>query len=196
MPKNQSTKSSTLPARGTVLIMLDLITNFEFEDGDTLLRHTLSAARKLADLKRRAKRAGIPVVYVNDNFGKWQEDFKTMSEHFMRTRSKGHEVVELIRPEPDDYYVLKPHRSGFYSTSLELLLRDLKARRLIITGITTDICVLFTANDAYMRGFELHIPSDCVAAVKPSHSKQTLDFIKRVLKADIRKSTQISFRRK
>lgn len=196
MSRSQPTKSRTLSSRDTALIMLDLITDFEFEDGDVLLRHTLPVARRLAELKRRAKRSGVPVVYVNDNFGKWQEDFKTMSEHFVETRSKGHEIVGLLRPEHDDYYVLKPHRSGFYSTSLELLLRDLKAKRLIITGITTDICVLFTANDAYMRGFDLHIPSDCVAAVKPAHSKQTLDFIQRVLKADTAKSTEISFRRK
>ena len=128
------------------------------------------------------------------NFGKWQEDFKTMSEHFAKPDAKGCEIVELLKPEREDYYVLKPHRSAFYSTTFELLLRDLKAKTLIITGVTTDICVLFTANDAYMRGFDLHIPTDCVAAVKPAYSKQAVEFIKRVLKADTRKSTAISFR--
>jgi nicotinamidase-related amidase len=187
---------SSLSPRSTALILLDVVTDFEFEDGDALLRNSLPIARRLARLKSRVKSAGSPVIYVNDNFGKWQEDFKTMAEHFVRPAAKGHKFVGLLRPDMDDYYVLKPHRSAFYSTSLELLLRDLRIKTLIITGITTDICVLFTANDAYMRGFELHVPSDCVAAVKPDHSKQTVQFIKRVLKADTRRSPEITFRRK
>jgi nicotinamidase-related amidase len=195
MPTRKTSSSKSLSPRSTALILLDLITDFEFEDGDTLLRRTLPAARNIAVLKERAKKAGVPAIYVNDNFGKWQEDFKTMAEHFKRPKAKGREVVDLLRPEPDDYYVLKPHRSAFYSTSLELLLRDLKAKRLIITGITADICVLFTANDAYMRGFELHIPADCVAAVKPAYSKQAMQFIERVLKADVRRSRELSFAR-
>jgi nicotinamidase-related amidase len=177
----------------TTLLLLDVITAFDFEDGDKLLRYTLPMARRLSRLKSRAKAAGVPVVYVNDNFGKWQEDFKTMSEHFLRSDSKGRPVVQLLQPEQDDYYVLKPHRSAFYSTTLELLLRDLNAKKLIVTGVTTDICVLFTANDAYMRGFELVIPRDCVAAVKPEHTKEALGFIKRVLKAETLKSTEIRF---
>ena len=187
-------KRASINSRESALILIDVITNFEFEDGDELLKRTLPIARNLARLKQRAKKAGVPVVYVNDNFGKWQEDFKTMSGHFAKPAAKGHRVVQLLMPDKDDYYVLKPHRSAFYSTTLELLLRDLKAKTLILTGVTTDICILFSANDAYMRGFELHIPSDCVAAVKPAFSKQAMEFIKRVLKADTRKSTEISFR--
>jgi nicotinamidase-related amidase len=179
----------------TALILLDVITNFEFEDGDELLKATLRMAPNLARLAERSRKAGVPVIYVNDNFGKWQEDFKTMAEHFLDRSAKGHKVVELLRPHPDDYYVLKPHRSAFYSTTLEILLRQLNVKRLIVTGITTDICVLFTANDAYMRGFELMLPRDCVAAVKPTYTKRTLEFIERVLKADTRTSTRISFGR-
>ena len=186
-------KSDKLSAAKTALILLDVITDFEFEDGDVLLKQTRTMAPHLARLASRARKAKVPVIYVNDNFGKWQEDFKTMSDHFMRKDAKGHTVVEMLRPGPDDYYVLKPHRSAFYSTTLELLLRDLKARILIITGITTDICVLFTANDAYMRGFELYIPTDCVAAVRSNHTRQALEFIERVLKADTRRSSSIRF---
>jgi nicotinamidase-related amidase len=195
MPSRKTTRSGTLAARSTALILLDLVTDFEFHDGDALLRRTIPTSRNIASLKTRAKKSGVPAIYVNDNFGKWQEDFKTMADHFRRPESKGHEVVETLKPEQDDYYVLKPHRSAFYATSLELLLRDLKVKRLIITGITTDICVLFTANDAYMRGFELHIPSDCVAAVKPAYSKRAMEFIERVLKTDTRPSDEIRFSR-
>jgi nicotinamidase-related amidase len=184
-----------LGASETALVLLDVISDFEFEDGDTLLRNFLTVANNLATLKERANQAGAAVIYVNDNFGKWQEDFKTMSEHFARQEAKGKTAVRLLQPGADDYYVLKPHRSAFYSTTLEILLRELRITKLIVTGVTTDICVLFSANDAYMRGFELHIPSDCVAAVRQTHSKRTLEFMERVLKADTRPSDKISFRK-
>ena len=193
--RKRTTGRRILEASGTALILLDVVTNFEFEDGDVLLRNTLPVAKKLGALKDRANRGGVPVIYVNDNFGKWQEDFKTMSEHFAGDDAKGNKVVRLLQPGAEDYYVLKPHRSAFYSTTLEILLRELEISKLIVTGVTTDICVLFSANDAYMRGFELFIPSDCVAAVKPTHSKRTLEFMERVLKADTRPSDKISFRK-
>ena len=192
----QKNPGRRLSGKRTVILLLDVVTDFGFEDGDALLRSALPMARKLRRLKARAKKAQVPIVYVNDNFGKWQEDFKTMAEHFTEPDAKGREVVEMLHPEPDDYYVLKPHRSAFYSTTLELLLRDLNASTLIVTGVTTDICVLFTANDAYMRGFDLVIPRDCVAAVKPEHTRQAMEFIKRVLKADTVKSDKITFTRR
>ncbi|PYS99888.1 MAG: isochorismatase [Acidobacteria bacterium] len=195
MPNRNKTGRKLLPSTGTALLLLDVITNFEFEDGDRLLKNTIPVTNNLGDLKARANRTGVPVIYVNDNFGKWQEDFRTMSEHFAREDSKGCEVVRRVQPGPEDYYVLKPHRSAFYSTTLEILLRELQITKLVVTGITTDICVLFSANDAYMRGFEIYIPSDCVAAVEPTHSKRTLEFMERVLKADTRPSHKVSFRK-
>jgi len=195
MPKRNKSGRKVLPVRGTALLFLDLITDFEFEDGEKLLRNTIPVTKNLRALKDRASRAGVAVIYVNDNFGKWQEDFKTMSEHFARHDAKGREVVRSLQPGSEDYYVLKPHRSAFYSTTLEILLRELQITTLVVTGITTDICVLFSANDAYMRGFELYVPSDCVAAVESKHSKRTLEFMERVLKADTRPSNKISFRK-
>ena len=76
-----------------------------------------------------------------------------------------------------------------------LLLANLGVKKMIVTGITTDICILFTANDAYMRGFDLHIPRDCVAAVKPAYSKSSLEFIERVLKADTTPSDKLKLGR-
>lgn len=187
-PKHPSENSKT------ALLLIDVITDFEFEDGDKLLKHTLPMAKRLARLKAEVKNAGIPAIYVNDNFGKWQEDFRSMAQAYCMPEAKGRKVVETLKPELDDYYILKPHRSAFYSTSLMLLLSNLNVRKLIVTGITTDICILFTANDAYMRGFELFVPQDCVAAVKPAYSKSSLEFIERVLKADTTPSDDLDLK--
>jgi nicotinamidase-related amidase len=175
---------------GTALLLIDVITNFEFEDGEKLLARTLPMARRLAALKKKLRSAGVPSVYVNDNWGKWQEDFRSIVERFSGHDAKGREVVEILRPEENDYYILKPHRSAFYSTSLMLLLENLDVGSLIVAGVTTDICVLFSANDAYMRGFRLWVPSDCVEAVQEKHTTDTLAFIGRVLKAETAPSTE------
>ena len=179
--------------KDSALLLIDLITDFEFHDGDKLLDATLPAAKRIAELRAKARDEGIPVVYVNDNWGQWKEDFKTIVKHFTKPSAKGRQVVSLIKPGADDYYILKPHRSAFYSTSLMLLLESLKVKNLIITGVTTDICVIFSANDAYMRGFNLFVPRDCVAAVEPAHTKTAMALIERVLKADTRPSTSFSF---
>ncbi|MFN2412916.1 MAG: isochorismatase family cysteine hydrolase [Pyrinomonadaceae bacterium] len=193
MRKRPSLKPKRINAVSTALLIVDLISDFEFEDGDALLKNALPAARTIAALKARAKKKGVPAIYVNDNFGKWQEDFKTMADHFMKIDAKGREVVETLRPASDDYYILKPHRSAFYSTTLELLLRELNVKSLILTGVTADNCILFTANDAYMRDFDLYIPADCVSAVTLDYKKQAIKFISRVLKAETTASNHLTF---
>jgi nicotinamidase-related amidase len=186
-------KSGVNIPKNTALLLIDLISSFEFENGDKLLEATIPVAERIAQLRENARAANIPVIYANDNWGKWKEDFKTIVGHFTKPGAKGRDVVSLIQPGADDYYILKPHRSAFYSTSLMLLLENLKVKNLIITGVTTDICVIFSANDAYMRGFNLFVPRDCVAAVEPSHTATAMDLIQRVLKADTSPSTSFSF---
>jgi nicotinamidase-related amidase len=143
------------------LILIDVINDLEFPGGDKLLPNALRMAENLAALKHKAKQSKIPVIYVNDNFGKWRSDFKKLLAHCLDDDTRGKPVVELLKPDDDDYFVLKPKHSGFFSTTLDTLLQYLKAETLILTGLTADICVLFTANDAYMRDYTLIIPSDC-----------------------------------
>src|SRR5205807_3775934 len=138
--------------------------DLEFDGGDELLCHALPMAKRLAVLKRRAKRHGVPAVYVNDNFGRWRSDFTAQVEHCQRDGVRGRPVVELLRPEEDDYFVLKPKHSGFFSTTLDTLLDYLEVKAVILAGMAANICVLFTANDAYMRDLHLFVPSDCVAS--------------------------------
>ena len=101
--------------------------------------------------------------------------------------------MELLRPEKDDYFVLKPKHSGFFSTSLDILLEYLGTKTVILTGLAANICVLFTANDAYMRDFNLIVPRDCVASNTEEENAYALDQMNKILKADIRPSAEISF---
>ena len=144
-------------------------------------------ARRIFDLKRRAKQAGIPVIYVNDNFGRWQSNFHTQVEHCLRDRVRGLPIVELLVPDKEDYFVLKPKHSGFFSTTLDTLLEYLRVKTLILTGVAGNICVLFTANDAYMRDFAILVPCDCVASNTETENRNALDQMSKVLGADTRR---------
>lgn len=173
------------------LLLIDAINDLEFPGGGRLLEQALPMAERLAALKKRAKAARIPVIYVNDNFGRWQADFNKQVHHLLEDGVRGEPVARRLLPEDDDYFVLKPLHSGFYETPLETLLDYLGAEQLILTGISGDICVLFTANDAYMRGYELLVPSDCVVSNEPQFNQQALELMARVLKADTRPSTDL-----
>jgi nicotinamidase-related amidase len=173
------------------LLLIDVINDLEFDGGEKLLEYALPMAEKIAALKRRAREAGIPIVYVNDNFGRWQSDFNKLLSHCLEDDARGKRLAEKLRPDGDDYFVLKPKHSGFFSTTLDTLLDYLKARTLILTGVAANICVLFTANDAYMRDFNLVIPSDCVASNTIEDNEHALKLMEQVLKADTTPSSDL-----
>jgi nicotinamidase-related amidase len=173
-----------------------MISDFRFADGLRVLRAARSIVRRIAALKHRAVAAGIPVVYVNDNRGRWRADFEALIRRAQRESSRGADVVRQLLPSPADYRLLKPRHSAFFATVLGSLLEALGTRRLILTGLTTDQCVLFTANDAYVRGFELLIPRDCVAAVRPARHRLALRYFQEVLDIEMTPSTRVRLRRK
>jgi nicotinamidase-related amidase len=173
------------------LLLIDVINDLAFAGGKTLLKQALPMAKRLAALKKRAAQCGIPSIYVNDNFGRWQSDFPHVLRHCLDAASCGKPLATLLRPAEDDYFVLKPKHSGFYSTTLDLLLQALGVRTLILTGLAGNICVLFTANDAYMREYALVIPADCVASKTARENQSALHLMQTVLKADTRPSTAL-----
>jgi nicotinamidase-related amidase len=178
----------------TALLLIDVINDLEFEGGDKLLTQALPMAVSLAAVKRRVKAAGIPAIYVNDNFGRWRSDFAKLVRHCLEEDVRGRPVVAHLIPEQDDYFVLKPKHSAFFQTNLESLLGYLEASTLMLTGMATDICVLFSANDAYMRDFKIVIPSDCVASEEANANQQALMLMQRVLKANTSPSSELEFR--
>ena len=151
----------------------------------------LPAAERAADLKRRARLAGVPVIYVNDNFGKWRSDLQQQVRHCLNDGVRGEPITRLLQPDVEDYFVLKPKHSAFYATPLDLLLAYLKVSTVIITGVAGDICVLFSASDAFMRDYNLFVPSDCIASQTPEQNARSLQQMRETLDADIRPSNEL-----
>jgi nicotinamidase-related amidase len=172
----------------TALLILDLISDFEFEDGEKIFRASLPVATRILRLKQRAKAAGVPVVYVNDAAGRWRSDFPALVRHCSDPQVRGAPIVRALKPEADDYCILKPRHSGFFATPLDTLIQYMGATRLILTGVSSNQCVLFTANDAYVRDLELVIPRDCISARTRSDTRLALRYFANVLGADTRPS--------
>ena len=189
--KQHDLHGSAPDTHDTALLLIDVVNDFEFPRGDELFREALPMAPRIAELKRRTQAAGIPAVYINDNFGRWQSKFDDIVKHCLEDGVRGRPFVEQLIPGERDYFVLKPKHSGFYQTPLELLLKHLGTRRLILTGVSTNSCVLFTASDAYMRDLELIVPEDCVAACNAQEHNFAMQQMKNMLKADVRPAAEI-----
>ena len=175
------------------LLIIDMINAFDFDGAEAMLPRALAAAEATAALKRRARQASVPAVYVNDNFGRWRSDFRSTLAHCLRASAPGRPIAELLKPGEEDYFVLKPKHSGFQFTTLDVLLEHLGAETLILTGVAGNFCVLFTAHDAYMRDYRLLVPSDCIASQTEADDRYALAHMGKVTKADTRPSSEIDF---
>jgi nicotinamidase-related amidase len=193
--------SSTAPEAGaprgpgarSALLLVDVVNPLDFPGSEELLVHARPAARRIAALRRRAAGAGLPTIYVNDNFDCWHLGFRDLVERVRSGTGPGRILLEDLAPDPArDYFVLKPMHSGLFHTALEVLLRRLAVERLILTGFAGDICVLFTAADAHMRGFALAVPGDCIASQRAEDNRRALEQMERLLAADIRPSPQLA----
>lgn len=176
------------------VLLIDVINDLDFPEAPQMLPVIEPLATAISRLLDRAREAKIPIVYVNDNFGRWRSDFRAQVEYCMREGALGREMVRQLRPHEEDYFVLKPKHSGFYSTTLDTLLELFGADTLILCGLAANICVLFTANDAYMRDYRIVVPEDCVASNSIALTRNAVMQIRDVLKGDTRPSRELNFK--
>jgi nicotinamidase-related amidase len=194
MSEHRSSNSFGIHRAPTILLVIDMLSDFEFPDGEAVLRAAKRLAPRIAQLKARAAARRIPCIYVNDNFGLWRSDIGAIVAHCARPRSKGADVTKSLQPGPNDLVLLKPRHSAFYATPLPSLLDAAGTKRLILTGVSSHQCILFTANDAHLRQLDLTVPSDCVGAASAGQTRFALRYFSTVLGADICNSTEIDFR--
>jgi nicotinamidase-related amidase len=192
MPARNPDLNGNVPDSSPVaLVVIDMINDLEFEGGGKLLKPAVRAAGRIAALKEKAAARGIPVIYANDNFGRWRSDFREAVRHCVEDGVRGEPLAMRLKPREEDYFVLKTKHSAFYSTALELLLEYLTAKRVILTGLATDACVLMSAADAYMRDLEIYVPQDCVATQSATEHRKALEYMARMFRADTRPSAKL-----
>jgi len=180
-----------LPRCRSVLLLIDFINPMDFPGAEDLAPAAVEAARATSALKSHLRKAGVPAIYANDNYGGWQSDFQSLVERCARSAGASGEMARLLRPQPGDLTVLKPRHSAFLGSPLDLLLARMEAKDIIIAGVATDMCVQLTAMDGFLRGYTLRVPSDCSAAESADHHKQSMAYMARILKCDISPSAFI-----
>jgi len=178
-------------ASASALLIVDMINPFDFKGASRLLRHARPAAKRIVALKASLKAKGIPVVYINDNFTQWRSDFRQLVAICSRDGAPGAAIAAALAPEHDDYFVLKPRHSAFFATPLRLLLEQLGATKLVLTGIAADSCILATAADAHMNHFDAIVAQDCVAAQTAARKRQALAVMRSAMGIDVRDARSV-----
>jgi nicotinamidase-related amidase len=184
--KHAQTRPSPVPV---ALLLIDVLTTFQFPDAEAVLQGALAMQDALVKLKARTRKARIPTLYVNDNFGDWRSEKEVLMGRCLEGR--GREFIQPLMPDSEDYFVLKPLHSAFYMTPLEVLLRHLQVDRLILTGLTSNSCITATAHDANMRGFDIYIPPDCSCARNANEHAQALAQLEAMAGANLTGSPSI-----
>lgn len=178
-----------LPQSPTVLLLVDFINPLRFEGAQDIAQPALQAARMTIELKRQLGARGVTTVYANDNYGQWRSEFHALVQECQALDGEAGEMARLLSPRDADLAVLKPRHSAFYATPLEVLLQQMGTHRLVIAGLAADICVQITAMDARLRGYDVWVPADCIAAERPQWKEEAVSYLERVLRCDSRPST-------
>lgn len=166
----------------TAVLFIDLINDFNFDGGNKLLQHTKNILPHLKRLKTFAHKNNLPVIYINDHYGVWQADFGKIIRYCTNDRNK--EIIEEVQPDDNDYRLIKPQHSAFFQTPLHSLLQEFGKTHLLLAGIAGDICILFTAKDAYMYKYDMHIPENCMASEDNDGNDYALYLMRNVMKAN------------
>jgi nicotinamidase-related amidase len=183
------TPHAKVPRSERVLILIDFINPLDFPGGEKLAPPALRAARATARLRDRLDAEGVAVIYSNDNYGIWQSDFHSLVSQYVGDEGISGEIARLLAPRATDVTLLKPRHSAFYGSPLELLLKEMGAKQLILCGLAADICVQMTAADAFLRGgFDVWVPADCIAAETPQAKATAVKYMATILKCDVRSS--------
>ena len=163
-----------MPCRD-VLLLVDVLADFEHEDGAKLLESFAERQPALVEVLDRARKSNTPIVFANDNKGHWDGDAARLIEGALR--GPGGAFVRDVSPQVGEFFVVKPRYSAFDHTPLDLILNELDCERLVIAGMSTEGCVAQTAIAARELGYKVSIAADACATVDPEHEGTALRYL-------------------
>ncbi|CPV86416.1 cysteine hydrolase [Mycobacteroides abscessus] len=173
----------------TALLVIDMFNTYRHPDADQLAANVATIVEPLAGLVSRAQaHTDMDLIYVNDNHG----DFTAGPSAIVGAALQGAhpELVRPLVPEGEFQFVTKVRHSIFYASPLEYLLGRLRTRQLILCGQVTEQCVLYSALDAYVRHFDVVIPTDAVAPIDPTLGESAMEMMRRNMRAELCTSTR------
>jgi nicotinamidase-related amidase len=145
------------------LVVIDMLNSYEHEDAEALVPSVRDVLPFVQQLIKRARDASVPVIYVNDNFGRWRSHHGELLDAALAGRHP--ELVEPVVPDEDSLFVVKARHSIFYETPLHYLLGQLGVQHLVLCGQVTEQCILYSALDAHIRHVDVSIARRTVAHI-------------------------------
>lgn len=165
----------------TAILVIDMLNDFVLKGAPLEVPRARQIVGNIRKRLARAARDRVPIIYVCDRHRKDDPEFSVWPKHAVNG-SAGSEIIADLKPRSRDYIIDKTTYSSFFRTKLEKLLKKLGTKRLVITGLVTEICVLYTAVDAFMRGFQVEVPEECVAGLSEGDHRFALRQISKYLK--------------
>jgi len=164
------------------LVIIDMLNDFVLPGSPLEVPATRTILPALRQRLEQARATGVPVIFVSDAHAPDDREFSRMGwpPHAV-AGTRGAEVVDELKPLPGEHLVHKTTYSGFYQTDLNQILQNLQIKELLITGCVTNICILYSAADAVMRGYHVSVPRDCVAALDPAAGRFAMEQMEQVL---------------
>jgi nicotinamidase-related amidase len=165
--------------RKKALLIIDMLNDFVRKGAPLEVPKARGIIKNIKRVLEKARREGTPVIYCCDRHDPDDREFKIWGRHAVQGTT-GAEIIEELRPLKGEYVVSKKTLSAFYGTRLERILKRLGIKHLVLTGLATNICILYTAVDAYMRGYTIEVPEGCVAAFKEADHRYALSHIEKI----------------
>jgi len=168
------------------LLVIDMLNDFYLPGAPLEVTENRTILPALQQRLAKARTEQTPVIFVSDAHAANDREFERMGwpPHAV-AGTPGARVINELQPLPNEHLVEKTTYSGFFQTELEALLHQLEIDELILTGCVTNICILYTAADAVMRGYSVIVPTDCVAHLDPAEGEFAVNQMKNVLGVQI-----------
>jgi nicotinamidase/pyrazinamidase len=147
----------------TGLIVVDMLNDFVQDGGSLVVPVAKSLIPNQQELLTKARETGVYVIFLADNHQPDDDEFEKWPPHAIRG-TWGSRVIEPLSPQDEERVVPKRRYSGFFGTDLDLTLRERGIDTVVIVGVLTDICVMYTSADASARGYNVIIVSDATGS--------------------------------
>ncbi|GBE02521.1 peroxyureidoacrylate/ureidoacrylate amidohydrolase RutB [bacterium BMS3Bbin06] len=164
------------------LLIIDMLNDFVLEGAPLEVPDTRKIVHVIKKEIERAGNAGERIIYVCDAHEPDDREFERFGWPVHAVKgTKGAQVVDELKPSDRDIVIQKTTYSGFYNTELDSGLRAIGVDTVRLTGCVTHICIMFTASDAVLRGYNVEVVHDAVAGLAPEDHEAGLRIMKNVL---------------
>jgi nicotinamidase-related amidase len=192
VPEYEVVPRLSVPPRHTAVIILDMQVDFVYPQGKLCVPDALQTVAAIRLVMETARKAEVPIIFTQDWHRSDDPEFSIWPEHTVE-ESPGAEIIAEFSPRQNDFFIRKRTYDPFFSTELDLLLRQRSIRRLVITGTMANVCVLHTAGSGHLLGYESVVPMDAISALTPFDLHSALRQISFLYQGKITTSAGLEF---